>query len=214
MKRLSIVPLLTLCLVAAACSGHTGGPAIDLSKPHLTVQVAYDGATRYRPSFAIWAVDPVTGRRATLFVTNKAGAWAWGDKNPRPEALPVWNGLAKAERADVELDSVSTATPATGATLTLAVPEAITADAFDLYLEANASYDYNEQYPEAAGVNGQPSTVYRLQVDRQTGGASAPELIGTGDVTGASDTLAAVPEGVTTAAALITGVTVSYSDGN
>ncbi len=225
MKLLRLIAALSLALTLCACSLRADGTAFagtDLTKPHLTVQVSYSADTKYAPSFAIWAVNPADGAVTTLYVTKKAGQWAWSDTNPRPEALPVWDGLVAGERDSLSLDTITSATPKSGATLVFPLPEGITDDYFALCIEANASYDYNAYYAQTnngdhsidTGVNGQPSMIYRVRINRATGEVSEPELVGSGDPTGATDELTPPLSAVSSAKNIITGVTVAYSDGD
>ena len=225
MKLLRLSAALCLTLALSACALRADSPAFagtDLTKPHMTLQVSYSTDTKYAPSFVIWVVNPSTGENTTLYVTRKAGGWAWSETNPRPEALPVWNGLVAHERDSLSLDAITSPTPKNGAPLVLPLPESITDDYFAICIEANASYDYNRYYAQTndgdhsidTGVNGQPSMIYRVRINRATGEVSKPELVGSGDPTGATDELTPPLSAVSSAKNIITGVTVACSNGD
>ncbi|MEL7603638.1 MAG: hypothetical protein AAGU77_10840, partial [Bacillota bacterium] len=89
------------------------------------------------------------------------------------------------------------------------------------YIEANASYDYNDYY--AAGlnegdagyndVNGQPSVVWTVEIDPSAPtGTAAAVFAGAGEVLGA-DYEVHEAEHLTTAAGLLTDITVEWKLG-
>ncbi len=211
MKRSLIIPVLVAAMLLCACAA----PAVsaDTNKPYVSVSFGYADGLRYAPSYAIWVQDEA-GNVATLYATAKAAADSWGSQ-PRENVLPVWKGVR--EGADV----VSGATPKNGASLTLNIPETFVGKKLTLYIEANASYDYNEYYAEGlsegdAGyndVNGQPSVVWTMTLDPSTPtGTAAPALAGTGEVLGA-DHAVHETEHLTTAAGLLTDITVEWKLG-
>ena len=126
----------------------------------------------------------------------------------RPEALPVFGHL-KAEAAD----GVSAAT-SKGETLHDAgLGAGLPAGRYLVWLEVNRSYDYNAAYPKAgAGVNGQPSIVYRAELD--LGGPVASEArfspVGTGSPDGGDGEVREGLAGIDSALELFSSLTVSY----
>ncbi len=185
MKKALIAVLLLTALLLSACG--PAAPEADPAKPHATVSFSYEEGLKYAPSYAIWVVDEA-GNSATLFATAKV---ATGLKN-RPATLPVWSGVRGGA------DITSGATPSDKAELTLNIPDDFAGKKLALFIEANASYDYNDYYAEgldegAEGyndVNGQPSAVWTAVLDTaQASGSASPDLIGAGEVTGADHEL-------------------------
>ncbi len=184
MRKIAAIIILLLCIaLLPACAKHA--PEADLSKPHVTVSLSYADGLKYAPSFAVWVEDEA-GNAATLFATDKI---ATGLKN-RPEALPVWTGLREA-------DAASGATPKDKAGLTLNIPDEFAGKKLKIFVEANASYDYNDFYAEGleegaagySGVNGQPSVVWTADMDTAQSGSATLEMTAAGDVLGADHDL-------------------------
>ena len=176
---IQIVILLFAAVLLTACTAHA--PEADLTKPIATVSMSYADGLKYAPSFAVWIEDEA-GNTATLFATSKV---ATGLKN-RPEALPVWTGIREA-------DTASGATPKDKAALTLNIPNDFAGKPLKIFIEANASYDFNDLYAEGiaegaegySGVNGQPSEIWTANIDTTQPGIASLELTSSGDVLGA-----------------------------
>ena len=177
MRRIAaIITLLLFVALLPACAKHS--PEADLSKPHVSVSMSYANGLKYAPSFAVWVEDEA-GNTATLFATDKT---ATGLKN-RPEALPVWTGVREA-------DVASGATPKDKAELTLNIPDEFAGKKLKIFIEANASYDYNGFYAEGleegaegySDVNGQPSAVWTADMDTAQSGSATLEMTAAGDV--------------------------------
>lgn len=207
MKKGSIlVFLMVFMMILSACAAPVA--SADASKPTVTVSFGYTDGLRYPPSYAIWVQDEA-GNTATLYATGKV---ATGLEN-RPGALPVWKGVREA-------DVTSGATPNKGADLTLNIPDAFAGKKLKLFIEANASYDYDEYYAEGLAegddgyndVNGQPSAVWAADIDTSASGSAVPALAGTGDVLGADNALHDA-QNLTTAAELLTSIQVTWDLG-
>jgi hypothetical protein len=199
---------LIVCLVTlSACAAPA--PIADTSKPTISVSFGYADGLRYSPSYAVWIEDE-SGNTATLFATAKA---ATGLEN-RPAALPVWKGVSEA-------DVTSGATPNKEAALTMNIPDAFAGKKLNMFIEANASYDFNDFYAEGLSVgdagyndvNGQPSVIWTTELDTSASGSATPALTGTGNVLGADHELKN-PENITTAAELLTNIEVKWETGN
>ncbi len=184
MKRIAAITALLLTIILlSACAKHA--PEADLSKPHVAISFTYADGLKYAPSFAVWVEDEA-GNTATLFATGKA---ATGLKN-RPETLPVWTGVREA-------DAASGATPADKAGLTLNIPDEFAGKKLKIFIEANASYDYNDFYAEGLSegtegynnVNGQPSAIWTADMDTAQSGSATLEMTAAGDVLGADHDL-------------------------
>jgi hypothetical protein len=177
MRKIAIIlSLLLAAVMLTACAQHE--PETDLSKPNMTVSFGYVDGLRYAPTFAVWVEDEA-GNTATLFATSKV---ATGLKN-RPEALPVWTGIREA-------DAASGATPADKAKLTLNIPDEFAGKQLKIFIEANASYNYNADFPETSGdVNGQPSEIWTADMDTTQSGSVTLDMTAAGDVLGADHDL-------------------------
>ena len=184
MRKIVVIISLLLCIaLLPACAQHA--PEADLSKPHVTVSLSYADGLKYAPSFAVWVEDEA-GNTATLFATDKV---ATGLKN-RPQTLPVWTGLREA-------DAASGATPSDKAELTLNIPDEFAGKKLKVFVEANASYDFNDFYAEGleegaegySDVNGQPSAIWTADMDTAQSGSATLEMTAVGDVLGADHDL-------------------------
>lgn len=207
MKKLILLPvLLAAVLILVSCAAPA--PSVDASKPTMTVSFVYADGLRYAPSYAIWVQDEA-GNTATLYATGKAAKDSWGGQ-PRDNVLPVWKGVRAA-------DVTSGATPAQKADLTVNIPDSFAGKTFTLFIEANASYDYNDYYAEGLkegdegynNVNGQPSAVWTATIDASADGSAAPKLTGTGDVLGADHEVHDAQK-LTTAAELLKGIKITW----
>ena len=83
-----------------------------------------------------------------------------------------------------------------------------------LYIEANASYDYNDYYKQSlnkadagySDVNGQPSVLYKAVIDpKAVSGEIKPTLVGAGEVMGRDHAVHEDVSHVTTAKDLFDG---------
>ena len=163
-----------------------------------------------QPQVAAWLTTPDGYFVEPLLVTARAAkaSWRMAPAEGRPEALPVFSHL-KTPAAD----GVSAAT-SRGETLHDAGLDAgLPAGRYLVWLEVNRSYDYNAAYPKAsAGVNGQPSVVYRAEID--LGGDGAVEArfspVGTGSPDGSDGKVRESLAGVDSALELFSSLTVSY----
>lgn len=201
--------LLSLIALFAGCSSPK---AVDVMKPHVTISFSYNEGLRYSPSYAIWAEDG-SGNRTTLYATGKAAANRWGGAE-RPSALPIWSGIREAN-----VDTVSGATPSDKAQIQCNLPQQLAESKFKLFIEANASFDYNDYYKQDlqegdegySDVNGQPSVLWTAEIDpAQVRGEAAPVLAGTGSVTGADHKIHDDMSNVTTAKELLKDITIKF----
>jgi hypothetical protein len=216
---ITLAATILLLLVVVGCA-PSAKSAIDKSQPWATVQFTIEKTTKYAPTFAIWVTDEASEEAATLAATKKA---AKGELANRPGALPVWSAAKSHETGDAA-DTVSTATPTGSAELTVQLPGRYKGKKITLYIEANASYDYNTYYAEGlksgdAGyndVNGQPSVVWAATIDTAANpsGTVTPAVAGHGDVLGSTGTVDGDMANITTAASILQNITISYSMGN
>lgn len=209
-----IIPIIIILMVAialmAACAASA--PEADTTRPHVSVSFDYSEGLSYAPSYAVWIEDE-DGNTATLFATAKAAADNWGGQQ-RPSVLPIWKGIRQA-------DVISGATPKGKAELTLNIPETFMDKKLTLFIEANASFDYNDYYAEDLSegdegyndVNGQPSALWSVDIDTSAeSGSLSPDLAGTGEVLGADHELHSA-EHLTTAASLLSNIEATWQMG-
>lgn len=85
---------------------------------------------------------------------------------------------------------------------------------YAIMLETNRSYDWNKTYTKKnSGVNGQPSIVYRAELDIGSGSRTAAfEPIGTGSVDGSDARIQLGLQGIDTALQLFSSLQVTYRD--
>ncbi len=209
MKKRFISIVLFLCAAAlvAGCSKKT----IDTTKPNVAISFTYSKGLKYAPTYAVWVEDEA-GNRATLFVTNKIAKSNWGTE--RAMVLPIWSGIREAK-----VDTISGATTSNQANILCNIPDAFAGKKLTLYVEANASYDYNDYYKQGlkstdAGyndVNGQPSMLWKAVLDpKAVRGEVTPVLVGSGEVMGKDHAVHEDISRATTAKELLSGIAVKF----
>lgn len=203
----------SLLLLLSSCSN--GPKTVELTdairRPRLVLRL--QAGPKYRkPQMAVW-IETLDGTYVrTVYVTAKAarGSWLLAPKGGRPEALPVWDHARKA-RAVEDVEAVARATPAGSSDLGCPGSEALSEGRYAVYAEINRSFDYNESYPKARGVGGQPSIVYKAAI---TVGPKADETVleplGTGSPDGSDGEIHEGLEGITTASRIFSSLGVRY----
>jgi hypothetical protein len=219
--RYWLVLLSLMMTTTFAQATTTTDPArLNPDRPYLCIQLVYNYEVytrpfffepKSRPSFGIWVKDRDNGHTAPIFVTRKAGLDKWTFASKRPEAIPVWYGVRDRLSAGrkVDVDAISAATPK-GATATIywEIPPAFEADALEVYIEANNSFDFNPHYtkhkgtPQYSAANGQPSLVWRAVVNPASASKAPviPQLVGHGDLFGKTGKIYSDLGNITTAA--------------
>lgn len=229
MKRLNVLLGVSL-LLTISCGSKTVKQEIDLSKPHLKINVGFN-AEAYKslffkklyPTYVIWAVNKKTDEVRTIYITGKAGTGEWMMADERPSSVPVWYGVKKME-AETPVDSISGATPS-GEMFThyWQIPGSMMNARMDIYLEVNVSFDYNEFYREEAkegepgysDVNGQPSLIWMATLETGKKGITVtPKLISHGHVLGKNHDIDKDLSKVTTAKTIFRHVDISYIAGS
>jgi len=142
------------------------------------------------PQLAVWLVNPDTEEIKTLYVTHRTATGQWEGKVECKTSLPYWTGRYILEKSLVEApgylnpvpDAISSATPKNE--LILGLPK-LNWDITHLYMEVNASGDFNTFYPavDKNGIpdhdgNGQPSIVLFYILDSNTTGELELQLKG------------------------------------
>jgi hypothetical protein len=193
------------------------------------------------PQMAVWVETPEGEFIETLLVTSKIGRQEWrkapGDPTPeedirRKEALPVWSyrhgviyedGLPVPTRENPMPDSVTTATPKKGFDLRTSLPDSHVSVV--VYLEVNASTDFNQAYPAAAQPgspgysggewgSGQPSLVYSAAVHLDKPGTPIEmNPVGHGSPDGSNGLVYPDLSGLTTALSIIESSEVTVTSG-
>ena len=159
------------------------------------------------PQMAAWIEDNQGYYISTITVTNKGSKnkWKMAPKNGRPEALPVWSH--KIVNTDMaQIDSVSAATSKKGVEIKIYDDTLIKGKEYNVYLEVNHSFDYNETWPEVEDdVNGQPSLIYWAKFTAGESGITKLIPIGHGSVDGSNGNIVQELGGMTTALTIIDG---------
>jgi hypothetical protein len=208
-----------LVLGSSVCFGQTqAGSNTSRFRLEITPGPDYESSTTILlfikipiyPQVACW-IESTDGTFVdTLYVTTKGarGKYVAAPSAGRPEALPVWEHRHSADR--VAIDGVSSATPAS-ASVHDASPRASLPDGrYNVFLEVNRSYDYNARYTTAnSGVNGQPSLVYKAEIDVGKGPVDAAFVpVGTGSPDGSDGGIRGNLDGITTALTLLSKATI------
>jgi len=226
MRRTGGIAVLVLAgLFLAACAGEPA--ALTEPKPGTLsgqrIELRLEPGPRYakdmkalwveytvRPLVAAW-IETLDGRYLdTLYVTELAVTRKYraAPKQGRPEALPVWSA-----RKSGAADAVSSPTTVGSAVVYgNGIASRLPAGTYVVKLEANRSYDWNGMYTKKnAGVNGQPSVVYRAELEIGSGPREARfEPIGVGSVDGSDGEVRPGLEGIDTALELFSSMTVRY----
>lgn len=166
------------------------------------------------PQVAAW-VETLDGEYlGTIYVTDVAVSQEFdaAPEEGRPEALPVWTHLTAPGGID-ELDAVTSPTTVES-TVTYGNSLAAELDpgAYVVMLETNRSYDWNDTYTRRnAGVNGQPSLVYRAEIRVGDADMTATfEPVGTGSVDGSDGRVRGDLSDIDTALKLFSDLRIRY----
>jgi len=228
MKRIPFntmtVFIVTICLFAACAGepepqpvprpGTQSGPrfVIELEPgPHYSkdMKVMWYRYTVW-PQLAVWLETPDGTFVDTIYVTELAvtGRYQAAPKTGRPEALPVWSHLKSTGADAVSSPTTVGGTVRYGNSLAARLP----AGDYIVKLETNRSYDWNASYTKKnAGVNGQPSVVYKAGL--KLGGDRREAVFqpyGTGSVDGSSGDVQEGLDGIDTALELFGSMSISY----
>jgi hypothetical protein len=100
------------------------------------------------PQMAAWIENNQGNYISTITVTNRSAKnnWMSAPKEGRPEALPVWNYKIQSNTA--QIDSVSAATSKGAVDVQINNGLLVKGQEYDVYLEINHSFDYNDTWPE------------------------------------------------------------------
>jgi len=188
---LTLVVLISAMIIYAyAC---TWGKTDIEFRIHINEQLVHESAFGESPTFAIWLNDKNTEVLKTVYVTRRAGEGDWEGKAEVPVALPMWFELSRkgsAEALKLDSDELNSLDGSTGAT-----PEpgyfilrvnAIPGIKLSAWIEVNLAGDYNESYKEFdeelkkedSYGSGQPSLLYKAELEVSYEFETEPELAG------------------------------------
>jgi hypothetical protein len=173
------------------------------------------------PQLAVWLEQPVTGKIRTVWVARRSGRRLWKGKVECPTALPFWESRHKKEKSEFQhrgllerlVDAISGATPKGGVfKVNVTVPRG---GKWDYYIEMNVSGDYNVHFPSRLenGTpdpegNGQPSLVYKGQIEARPNASDSPVLTGRTNQWVAVDTVIPDLTGITSAKKVLSNIKV------
>jgi hypothetical protein len=158
------------------------------------------------PQMAAWIEDEQGNYISTIMVTNRSAKnnWKSAPEEGRPEALPVWNHKIKDNPTQNDVDTASAATSKGPVDVQIDKGLLINGHEYNVYLEINHSFDYNETWPEKENeVNGQPSLIYHAQFNMGTNGKILLNPIGHGSENGSDGNIIQGHEGMTTSLTII-----------
>jgi len=192
------------------------------------------------PQIAVWLEDSKGNYVETLFVSRKTATQKWSkapkDKTPkdkirRQESLPYWahargvqyaDGLYLPTKEEPLPDSITSASPKGDFILNTKMAEDL--KQFRILVEINASLDFNEYYPEDAGMeddnysggewgSGQPALIYSAEIDLHRAGQNyALQPIGHSSPDGSNGNIYQDLTGLTTARDLVREITVAIGE--
>ncbi|MFO7668849.1 MAG: hypothetical protein R6W31_04250 [Bacteroidales bacterium] len=189
---------------------------------HINEELVQQSVYGESPTFAIWLEDPGTGETHTVFATRRVATGDWEGKKEVPVALPVWSGinqaglLIKSQKAEsVNDDLISTgATPLPGyfRSRVRITPET----KWICWIEMNLAGDFNETYPrydpetriEDEYSTGQPSLLYRVEIEARIDQVVIPEVQGMVLVDEAGQAVVVPRQGITTATGVFDEISI------
>ncbi len=172
------------------------------------------------PQFAIWLENDLTGEIRTVWVTQDTATDTWDGRVGCPVALPYWVSRYGIERGDgigptnwnPVPDALTGPTPAHAHECVARIEEG---EQWSYYVEVNVSGDFSETFPQYFGFeedrfgNGQPSIVYRGEIDLGTGVVTEAKLIGRTEQEWSVSELNSDLSGLSSARNLITRIQVA-----
>ena len=213
MKRFIYFFVIVICFGIIGCSTEEPKtPVSDIqSKIELSVEPGEYWQQKMKvfvfsvnnpPQLAAWIEDDNGNYVSTITVTSRSAKknWRSAPKEGRPEALPVWNHAVQSGASKDSIDAVSSASSKGMLEAQISGNSLINGDEYNVYLEINHSFDYNEFWTEDnSGVNGQPSLIYHAQFTAGKPGEIDLVPVGHGSVDGSDGEIAFTLEGFTTA---------------
>jgi hypothetical protein len=200
-RTLGIMVFMAAALTAQAEERWTVTAELAPGEKYSTVKWFGIMPVKLVPQMALWIENTEGGFRETIYSTRRNSENDWRGAEERAEALPVYN-----ERRG-NLDALGGASPKGKALISLEGEVAIPPGKYVFYGEVNKSFDYNDAFPEeTSGVNGQPSLVYRGEIDF-TGDREIYRVVlspvGTGSVDGSHGEITSGTAGLTTGLSIL-----------
>jgi hypothetical protein len=202
-------------------AGNTGpGLTISVERGSAWMNPVKIGILKVKitPQIALWIEDTTGAFVENIFVTRCFGKQEWRmakfppDSCGRDMCMPYW--LNKMRAAGMKAptknaplpDAVTGATPSGSFTVTTKLGTALRM--FDVYLELNKSFDFNEQYTDKtkpSPFNGQPAVVYKARVNLDDTAATSFAFVYAGHAgsVGSDAALYGNKDGITTAVDMI-----------
>ncbi len=190
---------------------------------HINEELVQQSVFGESPTFAIWLEEPGSGKTHTVFATRRVATGDWEGKKDVPVALPVWSEINQAHRSGksgkaeaVTDDIISTgATPLPGyfRSRVRVSPDS----KWICWIEMNLAGDFNETYPqydpetrvEDEFSTGQPSILYRVEIEARKDNAVIPVIKGMCLINEAKQTSVEPLKGITTATAVFDEISVT-----
>lgn len=214
-----------IVLAVAAClvTGLSGAEeTVELTVSLTLERRVYDYSDYGEPpQLAIWLENSETGEMRTVFITRRTATGDWHGKIECPVSLPYWVSRYNASTGASGLpgrknrvpDAVTGATPKETLTVKEKIPKGST---WVCFIEMNVAGDFNRDFPSVLDdgapdpqANGQPSLVYKGQIEAVKGKKVIPELVGRTLQMDPTDKLVTDLTGITNAKKVITKVVVS-----
>jgi len=218
MKKMTcwILVILVSFSICACNTRNTGGLSHDIqSNIELTIEAGNYWQDRVRvlffninsiPQFAAWIEDNNGNYISTIAVTNWTvrSSRRTSPGGNRSHALPVWSHIRHNLSVGDALDAVSSATPSGSAAIPVENNLLTGGNTYNVYLEVNRSFDFNEFWTRNnAGNNGQPSVIYHAQFTMGDSVYADLVPIGQGSSDGSSGDINFNLENLTTALGMI-----------
>lgn len=190
---------------------------------HINEELVQQSVFGESPTFAIWLEDPESGETFTVFATRRVATGDWEGKKDVPMALPVWSEVNQAEllRESGKVEAVHDDIISTGAT---PLPGYFRSrvriepgSQWICWIEMNLAGDFNESYPqydpetriEDEFSTGQPSILYRVEIEANKDNVVIPVLQGMCLVNETGQAVVSPLEGITTASAVFDELSIT-----
>lgn len=190
---------------------------------HINEELVLQSVFGESPTFAIWLEDPGTGDIHTVYVTRRLATGDWEGKSDVPVALPMWTEinkvqvLRKSKKAEAVHEDLafSGATPLPGYFRSRV--RISPGSKWICWMEMNLAGDFNETYPrfdaetriEDEYGTGQPSILYRAEIEAEMDQIAIPELSGMCLYREGSPASIEALKGITTATGVFDEISIS-----
>lgn len=190
---------------------------------HINEELVKQSVFGESPTFAIWLEDPDTGETHTVFATRRVATGDWEGKRDVPGALPVWSEIHQAEqlRKNQKTEAVLDDVISTGAT---PLPgyfrsrvRIAPGSTWICWIEMNLAGDFNETYPRVNTETrmedefslGQPSILYRVELESLMNNTVVPKVHGMSLVNDSNQAVVLPLLGITTATGVFDEISIT-----